>query len=206
MWCLIGDGLRLPTLRRSEEVISALQQSSSSKSRDKVPLIFLPCRIKHKLFFTVLVLSIIFCNGPLGALEEPEGFRGIKWGEHIRNVLGMKKVSVQEDIDIYRREGDRLEIDGTEVLGIEYYFFKNRFMGLYIYFDDFKRFTAIRNWTIRTYGPGEKKDFYLNKYTWWTKNLLITLNYDARANSGSLLYCYLPLWYEKIKAKGDYPH
>jgi hypothetical protein len=147
----------------------------------------------------------MFCGGILGALEQPEGFRGIPWGEHIKNLSGMEKVSLQEDIAVYRREGDPLEIGGTKVRGIEYYFFKGRFMGSYLYFDDFKQFTAIRNWTISTYGPGEKKNFYLNRYNWWLKNILITLNYDARTNSGFLLYCYLPLWNEKAKVGGGHP-
>lgn len=147
------------------------------------------------LFF---LLIFLFPLPPLGA-EEPEGFRGIKWGEHIKNIPGMGKIAPQDHIDIYKKEKDKLQIDETRVKTIEYYFFKDRFMGLYITFDGFYNFTAIKRFMFKAYGPGKKKNYYLDNFTWLTKSLLITLDYTASTNSGFILYCYLPLWNESVK-------
>jgi len=130
-------------------------------------------------------------------LEEPGDFQGITWGANIDTISGMKKVSTQEHIDIYIKEHDLLEIGGVNVKTIEYYFLKGKFMGSYIAFEGFPRFTAIKKYMVKTYGPGEKRNYFLDNIKWLTKNLLITLNYAPRTNSGFILYCYLPLWDEK---------
>ena len=163
----------------------------------------MPRKISYKVFPLVFFTCLFFSNPPPWALEGIQGFRGIQWGEFITNITGMIKIAAQEGIDIYRRENDQLEINGSHVKGIEYYFFKDRFMGLYISFEGYASFNGIRKWTITTYGPGEKKNYYLNKFTWLMQNLLLTLDYDPRSNAGFMLYCYLPLWKEKMRAEGQ---
>jgi hypothetical protein len=149
---------------------------------------------KHFLITISILLIFFFLKLSASEVREPEDFRGIKWGEHINNIPGMKKISTQNNIDIYKKENDKLQINGARVKSIEYYFNMNRFMGVYITFKGINNFNILKKFMFNTYGPGKKRDYFLNNYVWLTKSLLIKLNYTARTNSGFILYCYLPLW------------
>ncbi|MBN2468300.1 MAG: hypothetical protein JXD19_09125 [Deltaproteobacteria bacterium] len=148
---------------------------------------------------------IILCFGPFlfvyaaPASLEPESFNGIPWGAHIDTIPGMKKIASQEGIDVYTRENDILAFAGEIVTTIEYYFYQNKFMGVYITFDGFLRFTAIKKSLCQSYGPGKKRNYFLEEYSWLQESLLITLSYTARTGSGSILYCYLPLWEKHLE-------
>ncbi|MCD6352714.1 MAG: hypothetical protein J7M06_00680 [Proteobacteria bacterium] len=109
----------------------------------------------------------------------------------------MEKISSSEGIDIYKRKNETLQFCGEKVTIIEYYFYQDRFMGVYINFEGYFRFSAIKNSMFHTYGPGKKRDYFLNDYRWLKRPLLITLNYTARTNTGFIIYCYLPLWNKK---------
>ena len=106
----------------------------------------------------------------------------------------MKKISTQKSIDIYKKENDKLQINGARVESIEYYFNMNRFMGVYIIFKGINNFNILKKFKFNTYGPGKKRGYFLNSYVWLTKSLLIKLNYTVRTDFGFILYCYLPLW------------
>ena len=171
--------------------------TESLPMRNKILFLILPINRKTKLLTAIALLLIFFPCLPAPGIEEPEDFRGIKWGDHIDTVPGMNKIGTQENIDIYKKENDKLQIGGTWVQNIEYYFYKHRFMGLHITFEGFFNFSALKKWMFNAYGPGKKKNYFLDNYNWLTSSLLITLNYTNSTNSGFILYCYLPLWNEK---------
>ena len=72
---------------------------------------------KHFLI-SISILLLFFLKLSASEVRAPEDFRGITWAEHINNIPGMKKISTQKSIDIYKKENDKLQINGARVESI----------------------------------------------------------------------------------------
>jgi len=104
-------------------------------------------RLKWYIFCLILILityisvqAIVKKSENLGEEtypNEPNGFRGIKWGTDISSLEGMKHLyDVQKaygvKISEYEREGDELYVEGVDVIHIHYGFWKGKLSCVYI--------------------------------------------------------------------------
>lgn len=85
----------------------------------------------------VLVLVLVMLSVTVGAFafeNEPEGFRGLKWGdppgedmEQLPSYWGAWMDPDEHDFLWYEKQDDKLQIRGAELESIEYQFYKGQF-------------------------------------------------------------------------------
>ena len=66
---------------------------------------------RNILIFTLIFLLITFIY-VLAFPNEPNDFRGIKWGTHISKIKGLQNKEQQGDDVLYTKKNDKLEIAG----------------------------------------------------------------------------------------------
>jgi len=97
-----------------------------------------------KLLLFIFIISLFGCAGTgelttLGMLgltsfqNEPDGFRGIKWGQHIKDIPGLKLTTTDnEGLALYTRENDDLQLGDAKLISLHYAFWQDRFMEVQI--------------------------------------------------------------------------
>jgi len=91
----------------------------------------------------------------LSADQEPDGFRGIKWGEDLSQVEGMKQIGKSAGSGVYTKAGDELSMGGAELDKILYYTINNKFYAVRIYLKEGKsNWEALRADVVKKYGEG----------------------------------------------------
>ncbi len=99
-------------------------------------------KVRQLIVISCVFLGIILASSLAYALlpgdfkpgSEPDGFRGIKWGQDVSTVKELVYVYTDPNlgIDFYARREDELEIEGTPTF-ILYGFWDNRFLCAGIY-------------------------------------------------------------------------
>lgn len=133
-----------------------------------------------KLFVT-LIFGFMVMNGFSLAQEEPQDFRGLKWGATIQEFKNLFPGTSRLKTDEY---GDRVETQmllgskiGTVNVEIAFVFLDNRFSYAYVYFKS-KDFKILEAAFKERYGPPHSEDLtpiktragveYTNKELKWT--------------------------------------
>ena len=150
------------------------------------------------LFSAFLIFSYI---SAVAFQNEPDGFRGIKWGTDIRKLPDMVLLERDGDIKIYYRKFDQLKIENVHVDEIVYRFYKNRFCAVHILFDGFSNFTRLKSVLARQHGQGENPNRHLEKYFWFGANVNIDIEYNEIERKGGIRY-FVKSSYKEQK-KGD---
>ena len=96
---------------------------------------------KGLILAVVLVLALSL--GAFAFQNEPEGFRGLKWGDPPGEDMKVNRIFklYQDKLDMiiwYTRQGDELKIGGAKLEGIYYGFYKNKFMRVEIETEDYE--------------------------------------------------------------------
>ena len=171
-----------------------------------------------KIFRYLLFLLII--NMYLTSLaytfqNEPDGFRGIKWGDNFSNIKGynFKFEFEDEEIKHYSNKNDHLEIGGIKVNKIVYGFFNDKFLYIFAKFKGMDTFLNLLNVCTEKYGKVKGWWGYSDDtgyYKWVGKISEVRLTHDHK---GGLLVIgsemiekerrlYLNTYREKNKDKG----
>jgi hypothetical protein len=159
---------------------------------------------QKKLFISLLPLFVFLAFSNFTALafqNEPDGFRGIKWGTDIRKLPDMVLLEREGDVKIYYRKFDKLKIEDVYVDEIVYRFCKNRFCAVHILFDGFSNFTKLKSVLVRQHGQGENQNRHLEKYFWLGANVNIDIEYNKVERKGGIRY-FVKSSYEEQK-EGD---
>jgi len=82
-----------------------------------------------KILLLAIVLIFLITGMGLAFQNEPDGFRGLKWGD----PPGEDMKCVGEDIvhyytKYYERKGDKLQLGAAKLESIQYIFYKNQFI------------------------------------------------------------------------------
>jgi len=172
-------------------------------------------------FFCLLILpslTISFHN-------QPDGFRGHKWGSELESFEKMTLILGDPDVKAYREgadikayalSNDALSIDGVEVLLIAFYFYMDKFGMVTINYETKKNYEKLKNIFVSRYGSGSKNNptyydrFYedfsgkkppsFRKMHWWLgKQGYIRIEYNENMGRGTIIYDY---W--NVILKDDY--
>ena len=130
---------------------------------------------------------------PAFAWNEPDSFRGIKWGTDIA-ALGTGWVETERDGSnaAYKRIGDQLNI-GTAAIGPPaYVFYKGRFYAAIVTFRSLSNFQKIKDTVFSAYGPGVQYNRYIERFLWSGTTVTVLLTFDS-LKMGSLYYQYGPI-------------
>ncbi len=119
--------------------------------------------------------------------SEPDGFRGIKWGQDISTVDGLVYVFTAPSyggIDFYTREKDELRIGPVVLKGIAYSFWQDKFCDVIISCtEEFTNWIKLKTVIFEKFGEGvavlpPSKEIG-EVYIWFGDKTLMMLGYDV---------------------------
>jgi len=149
----------------------------------------------------LLILSVCVVIPAFAFRNEPDGFRGIKWGTDIKKVPDMVLLERDGDTKIYYRKFDKLKIEDVYVDEIVYRFYKNRLCAVHILFDGFSNFTRLKSILVGQHGQGDQPNRQLEKYFWFGANVNIDFEYNEIERKGGIFYSSKSIHEEQ--KKGD---
>lgn len=148
--------------------------------------------MKKKTFFLIWVILVLFLGTVFG--EEPEGFRGIKWGTNKSKVDGLSCDDEDKQLFYTCTRKEEKKIGDIKVKAILYGFYKGQFAGAIISFKGFSNFVSLKGALTEKYGQGKRPNQFLEEYTWRFENVNIQMNYSEVKSGGSIFYHYVPIW------------
>lgn len=147
-------------------------------------------RTKH-IFLAIAILGILMFSCTAFAAEayknEPEGFRGLKWGSDFSAVKNEMVYSRTDDsyggIDFYTRKNEELVVGSTAILEIEYGFWRGQLSCVTIYTNK-KNWNSVTEELIAEFGIPYKSPQKDNSY-WWFGDITCIHSYlDTNLDMG----------------------
>ena len=157
------------------------------------------------------MIAIVFLLSPglLCAFQnEPDKFRGIKWGANIKEMSDDFIFAVKGDpwTRYYRRKNDKLSIGQVYLKELIYGFYKNRFCSVIFCFeddDDSKKFSIIKQTIITLYGNPVMECEY--ECSWIGMGDKLYIRTKKTSDLGSAKFEYTPISiYERDKDAEDW--
>ena len=160
--------------------------------------------IKKYFIIAILILNLVFTlQTSWGFPNEPEDFRGIKWGTNIKELPDMVFHVQSGKSKVYFRKNDRLKIGAADLLQIWYFFTKDRLYSVVVTFEEFSNYNALKAEIFKMYGAGYSLDRFMEKYRWMGSDIIIFLEYDEMKDEGRLSYYYLPIIKSELNDKAE---
>ena len=132
--------------------------------------------------------------------SEPDGFRGIKWGQDISTVDGLVYVSTDPSyggIDCYIREGDELKMGNAKLERIVYGFWKNKFSDVRISTKGYTNWSSFKAVVFEKFGEGYQDNEYIEEYVWWGEKTWMILEYNEFSKEGLLFMFSKDIGFQK---------
>jgi len=121
--------------------------------------------------------------------SEPDGFRGIKWGQDISTVPGLKYLETDKasgGVQRYARERDELRVGGAELETINYDFWRGKFSGVWIDTKGSANSYGLEDAVFEKFGKGYQSNEYIEKYSWFGETTRMMLEYNEISENGRL--------------------
>ena len=146
----------------------------------------------------LFVLSSAAFAAPLDQSKEPDGFRGIKWGEDVNNVKGLQllRIETAAEIKTYLRKTDKMSIGDAKLQSINYSFKRDKFLGAEIEVQEKVNADALLAFLKETYG--ETSPGFPGMYQWDFDNVSIMYVYSNKRKSAICAYAS-KTYMEKLK-------
>ncbi len=121
--------------------------------------------------------------------NEPDGFRGIKWGTDISTLSGMTCAAnpFDSNIKFCTRKNDRLQIGKAKLSAIVYQFYKDKFYIVAISTNNPINFDALKDVVFVKFGDGRQPNKYIKRWVWFGDMANIGLEYNESSQTGTLL-------------------
>jgi hypothetical protein len=113
--------------------------------------------------------------------SEPDGFRDIKWGTDISALSNMEYVKTDPSfggVEVYKREGDKLQIGSAKIEKTEYSFWQNKFASVTILTLGYVNWNGLKGAIFEKFGRGRQSNPYIEYYTWWGRKTEMSLKYN----------------------------
>ncbi len=138
----------------------------------------------------MLMTLIILSTGASYAFKnEPDGFRGIKWGTNINTLNNMTVVESVGDTHVCKRIGDEMKIGNAELTSLTYFFWKGKLLGIAINTKGYTNWSAFRNAVFEKFGKGHQENRYIEYYIWGSFSRgtsAMSLEYNEFSEIGTL--------------------
>jgi hypothetical protein len=156
---------------------------------------------KTLLRSSIFILVLILTQPASGSFQnEPDDFRGIKWGKESYELQGFTKVSTQGSLDYYTKNNEEMTIGDARLEMVIYVFYENKFCGAVLNFKSPPNFKILKTMLFDRYGKGRQPNKYAEQYRWSGKKVIVTLEYDDITQKGKIKYFYMPIYSNKQKA------
>lgn len=161
-----------------------------------------------KMIVVTMAGLILACTTAFAFQNEPEGFRGLKWGDPPTEAM-RHSVSVEGN-EVYVLPGDKMQLGNVYLSNVFYTFWEGQFFTGALYFNGEDNFELMK--TLCEQKFGESKGYY-DLFTWQGAVTTVLLSYDHFEKSGFLGIVSTLLSMEKLqrdkeaeaaKAEGDW--
>ncbi|HOL68047.1 MAG TPA: CsgG/HfaB family protein, partial [bacterium] len=129
-----------------------------------------------------------------GYKNEPDGFRGIKWGTAFSSLTGMKPVKDEGNIKQCQKENESLLIGKAQLERIIYSFYKEQLESVTAETRGKENFEKLKVATQERFGPGNQKSE--NEWRWEGTVTSISLQFVPAEEKG-----FLKMSSEEMKKK-----
>ncbi len=151
-----------------------------------------------KVLSLVLVLVLALSVGAFAFQNEPEGFRGLKWGDP--STEDMKFLLDSDDMKAYTLPDDKMYLGDVTLYRIAYMFYEGRFTSVGIYYNGEDNYNLLEIICKERYGEQEiDEGFY--EMRWDSQKSFVILAYDYVDEDGYLAIGSTPLTIEKMEAQ-----
>jgi hypothetical protein len=124
--------------------------------------------------------------------NQPEGFRGIKWGTRVEDLEHLRLLEQAGDFEVYAKTDDNLSLGETGLDKIVYMFYKGMFSGLVIEYESAINYRIIDRALVEFYGPGQAQRDSRKQHQWDGFDVLIGHEFNSGTNKGRVIYAYKP--------------
>jgi hypothetical protein len=139
--------------------------------------------MKRIISFLLILFIGTFSITLFAFQNEPDGFRGIKWGTKIENLNDMKFLgkALNKDRTLYTTDNDKLQIGGAKLKRIIYFFWKGKFSGVFIRAKGIENWEALKQAVFAKFGESWQEN---QPYIWLGTppegtNMLLSYNEDS---------------------------
>jgi hypothetical protein len=139
------------------------------------------------VFFTAAI--VLLSVNSFAFQNEPDGFRGIKWGTDISGLQGMTHVRTDPSyggVEFYTRKGDELRFGDVQLEKIAYAFWKGKFASVWIHSGGYANWYALHDAVFEKFGEGYQPHRFIEQYIWSGTSTAILLNYNEITKQGTL--------------------
>jgi len=169
-------------------------------------------KIRSSLICGILVTFLFtFQNKVIAFQNEPDGFKGIKWGTKVEVIDGLSFFEKGENVTFYRRLSEKKKIDTIALSDLLYGFTNDRFSDVFLIIapkaDKVKErlqasdnFESLKDILFQKHGTPKNKHLAdplkgerFDNYKWIGSNVCISLNFDLPSKVTILKYWYIPL-------------
>lgn len=139
---------------------------------------------KGLLVVAAVILVLALSVGAFAFQNEPEGFRGLKWGDPPGEEMEFFMESV--GTDIYILPNDKMALGNVALYMVVYTFYKNQFFAVALYFKGEDNYDLLQTICEERYGEDEVDEgFY--EIMWQGQKGLVLLSYDYVEEEGCLM-------------------
>ena len=156
-----------------------------------------------RMMLIVLAVSLVVSLPAFAFQNEPDGFRGIKWGTRISELSDMRLTEDSKEERYYTRLNDKMQIGSTEIERIVYGFYKDRFFVVIVTCRHHDNFSKLRETLFQLYGSGYSPNPAVEKYYWMGDSVNVVLDFKEVQQKGLIWFSYKPLAEEQQKDMKD---
>jgi len=144
--------------------------------------------MKRIISFLIILTIGTFSINSFAFQNEPDGFRGIKWGTKIGTLKDMVKAGGTGDQIMYTKINDKLQIGNAELERIGYLFWKGKLCSVSIPTKGHSNWTALKKVLFLKFGDGKQQNEHIEKYSWGNLSgkTLILFEYNQFSEKGTL--------------------
>ncbi|MDH4099536.1 MAG: hypothetical protein OEV28_03045 [Nitrospirota bacterium] len=119
-----------------------------------------------RVFLVAIGLVLLAAAGSAAFDNEPDGFRGVKWGAELSSLSGFRKVLGAGDTVFYAREGEKESIGDASVASIRYLFYKGQLRQAWIMAEGAGNFAALQSALFKAFGKPIRVDSHDGSSEW----------------------------------------
>jgi hypothetical protein len=156
--------------------------------------------IMRKLLMILFIQGLLLTSSGVFAFQnEPDNFRGIKWGINLNKLHDMQKITEMDEMGaVYTRKGDKMKIGDANLDHVYYVFYKDRFYAIFIKISFQSDFDKIKATLNNVYGEAAQANPFIEEYVWDGNEVMITLK-SGIFGDATLNYGYKPIGFEILK-------
>lgn len=148
-----------------------------------------------KVLVLAVLLVLVFSVGAFAFQNEPDGFRGLKWGDP--PIEDMEKVSGMRTV-VYVQPNDKLSIGDVELNYIFYTFYQDKFMRVGLHFSGKNNYELLEMICREKFGKESSGKLY--ELHWVGSLSSVSLAYTLKWDKGTLSLNNVVIFEEYDKA------